>query len=48
MPLNGQRFIKNIQPLFSFPGKTSLSELIGIQRLQNDKDDTYSGGMQLM
>ena len=48
MPENGQRFIKNIQPLFSFPGKTSLSELIGIQKLQNDKDDTYSGGMELM
>lgn len=48
MPENGKRFIKNIQPLFSVPGKTSLSELIGIQKLQNDRDDTYSGGMELM
>ena len=48
MPERGQRYIKNIQPLFSFPGKTSLSELMGIQKLQNDKDDTYSGGMELM
>ena len=48
MPENGQRFIKNVQPLFSFPGKTSLSELIGIQKLQNDRDNTYSGGMELM
>lgn len=48
MPENGQRFIKNVQPLFSFPGKTSLSELIGIQKLQNDRDNTHSGGMELM
>jgi len=48
MPENGQRFIKNVQPLFSFPGKTSLSELIGIQKLQNDRDNTYSGGIEIM
>ena len=48
MPENGQLFIKNIQPLLSFPGKTSLAELIGIQKLQNDRDNTYSGGMELM
>lgn len=48
MPENGQLYIKNIQPLFSIPGKTTLSELIGIQKLQNDRDDTYSGGMEMM
>ena len=48
LPVGGERFIKNIQPLFSFPGKTSLEELIGIQKLQNDRDNTYSGGMELM
>ena len=48
MPLNGQKFIKNAKQLFTFPGKTSLTELMGIQKLQNDKDDTYSGGMEIM
>lgn len=38
LPENGSRFIKNIHPLFSYPGKTSLSELIGIQKYNHDRD----------
>lgn len=43
MPIDGTRFLKNIQPLFSFPGKTSLSELVEIQKTQSDNDDTCRG-----
>ena len=48
LPTGGEKFIKNIQPLFSYPGKTSLKELIAIQKLQNDRDNTYSGGIEIM
>lgn len=48
MPLNGDIFIKDVRPLFNMPGKISLKELVGIQKLQNDRDDTYSGGMEMM
>lgn len=48
LPTGREKFIKNIQPLFSYPGKTSLKELIGIQKLQNDRNNTYSGGMEIM
>ena len=44
----GSKFVKNVKPLFSYPGKISLKELVGIQKLQNDRDDTYSGGMEMM
>ncbi|MFQ6724331.1 MAG: hypothetical protein ACLRFE_03240 [Clostridia bacterium] len=41
------KFVKNIQPLFSYQGKTPLKELLGIQKLNAGRDDTYSGGMEL-
>ena len=46
-PTNGTLFLKNIQPLFSIEGKTSVSELVGIQKLQSDRDNTYHGGMEV-
>ena len=45
---NGELFIKNIKPLFKYPGQATLQQLIGIQKIQNDRDDTYSGGLELM
>ena len=43
----GAKFVKNVQPLFSYQGKTSLKELLGIQKLNSDKNNTQSGGMEL-
>ena len=49
LPLNGEKFLKNIQPLFSYPGKTSLTELIGIQKFIEDRNtESLKGGMELM
>ena len=46
MPIDGELFIKGIKPLFSYSGKTSLSELIDIQNSQNNIN-YISGGMEL-
>lgn len=44
---DGDLFLKNVKPLFSVPGRTSLKELIGIQKYTAENDDTYSDGMIL-
>ena len=44
---DGDLFLKNVKPLFSVPGRTSLKELIGIQKYTAENDDTYSSGMIL-
>ena len=41
----GDLFLKNIKPLFSVPGRTSLKELVGIQKYTAENDDTFQGGM---
>ena len=37
---NGNKFVKNLQPLFNLPGKTSLKELMGIQKEISEKNTT--------
>lgn len=41
----GELFVKDVKPLFSVPGRTSLKELIGIQKYTAENDDTFSNGM---
>ena len=42
---DGDIFLKNVKPLFSVPGRTSLKELVGIQKYTAENDDTFSFGM---
>ena len=43
----GGKFVKNVQPLFSYQGKTPLKELLGIQKLNADQYNRCSGGMEI-
>lgn len=43
----GGKFVKNVQPLFSYQGKTPLKELLSIQKLNADQNNKCSNEMEL-